>query len=64
MNELYPALFSGVSIRYETFVTEEPTTDPETGAQVGGSYKTVIYAYTTSDTATRMNNYMAASENI
>lgn len=64
MTELYPTLFSGVNIRYETFVTEAPESDPETGEQVGGSYKTVIYAYTTSDSATRMNNYMAAIENI
>ncbi len=64
MNELYPDLFGGVSIRYESFVTDEPQTDPETGEQLGGSYKTVIYAYTTSDAATRMSNYMKAIENI
>ncbi len=64
MTELYPSLFSGVNIRYETFVTDDPESDPETGENVGGSYKTVIYAYTTSDAATRMNNYMAAIENI
>lgn len=64
MTELYPTLFSGVNIRYETFVTDAPDADPETGEQIGGSYKTVIYAYTTSDAATRMKNYMAAVENI
>lgn len=64
MTELYPTIFEGVNIRYETFVTEAPESDPETGIQVGGSYKTVIYAYTTSDAATRMNNYMTAIENI
>lgn len=64
MNELYPTLFGGVSIRYETFIIEEPENDPETGLPKGGSYKTVIYAYTTSDAATRMSNYMSASENI
>lgn len=64
MTELYPTLFSGVNIRYETFVTDAPDADPETGEQTGGSYKTVIYAYTTSDAATRMKNYMAAVENI
>lgn len=64
MTQLYPTLFSGVSFRYETFVKEDPETDSETGTQLGGSYKTVIYAYTTSDAATRMTNYMAASDNI
>lgn len=64
MNELYPTVFGGVSIRYETFVIEDPVEDPVSGTATGGSYKTVIYAYTTSDTATRMNNYIAASDNI
>lgn len=64
MTDLYPELFGGVNIRYETFVTDAPETDPETGVQIGGSYKTVIYAYTTSDAATRMNNYMTAIDNI
>lgn len=64
MTELYPTLFGGVQFRYETFTKEAPETDSETGTQLGGSYKVVIYAYTTSDAATRMNNYMAAAENI
>lgn len=64
MTELYPTLFGGVNFRYETFTKETPETDSETGTQVGGSYKTVIYAYTTSDAATRMNNYMAAPDKV
>lgn len=64
MTELYPTLFSGVNIRYETFELSESETDSETGEQIGGSYKTVVYAYTTSDAATRMKNYISAAENI
>lgn len=64
MTELYPELFTGVSFRYETFVIDAPVSDPETGVQSGGSYKVVIYALTTSDAATRMNNYMTAIDNI
>lgn len=64
MKELYPDLFGSVDIKYVSFVTEDAATDPVTGEQTGGSYKTVIYAYTTSDQATRMNNYMAAADNI
>ena len=64
MTELYPDLFGGVNIRYETFVLDEPAIDSETGLQAGGTFKTVIYAYTTSDAATRMKNYIAAVDNI
>ncbi len=64
MTELYPTIFSDVNIRYEIFIMEEPEADEETGVSEGGSYKTVVYAYTTSDTATRMKNYMAAAEKI
>lgn len=64
MTELYPELFTGVSFRYETFVIDAPVSDPETGVQSGGSYKVVIYALTTSDAATRMNNYMTAIDHI
>lgn len=63
MNELYPELFGGVSIRYETFVLEAPTSD-EAGNTTGGSYKVVVYANTTSDAATRMNNYITAADKI
>lgn len=64
MNELYPTVFGSVSVRYEIFVTEDPVTDSVTGTTTGGSYKTVVYAFTTSDNATRMNNYISASDNI
>ena len=64
MTELYPELFGGVNIRYETFVLDQPAIDSETGLQAGGTFKTVIYAYTTSDAATRMKNYIAAVDNI
>lgn len=64
MKELYPDLFGSVDIKYVTFESEASDTDPVTGEKIGGSYKTVIYAYTTSDTATRMNNYMSAADNI
>lgn len=64
MTELYPELFGSVDIKYVSFVTEDAETDPATGEQTGGSYKTVIYAYTTSDQATRMNNYMSVVDKI
>lgn len=64
MNELYPTVFGSVNVRYETFVIEDPVEDPVTGITTGGSYKTVVYAYTTSDNATRMSNYISASDNI
>lgn len=64
MNELYPELFGGVSIRYETFVIEAPATDSESGETTGGSYKVVVYANTTSDAATRMQSYISAANEI
>lgn len=64
MNDLYPTVFGGVSVRYETFVEQMPTTDPITNETTGGSFKVVVYANTTSDTATRMTNYMSATENV
>lgn len=64
MTELYPELFGGVQIRYETFVVEDPQINEETGVRTGGSYKVVVYAYTTSDAATRMTNCIGALESV
>lgn len=64
MTELYPEVFGGVQFRYANFVMEEPQFNAETNTTTGGSYKTIVYAQTTSDAATRMQNCMAATENV